>query len=568
MQQNQTIDHHSQYWVKDILLLTIGSAILFGLFLGCRALGVPDGSRYSEIPREMVAHGHYITPHLNGILYFEKPPLFYWLQALSIKMFGLSEWSMRFWEATFSVLGCVSCYVAGRQLFSRRCGWLAGIILATSILYFVMAHLITLDMSVAIFLSASLFSFVIGTKKPLKTAARRNWMWTAYVLAALAVMTKGLIGIALPMMVIGLWIIVMNEWRVLKSMYLASGLAIFLIIAVPWHVLVQIQNPEFFHFYFINQQFLRYSTMVAKRYQPFWFFIPILLLGFYPWVVFLAQAIKHALPVNWRSRASHKETLFLLIWATSIFIFFSVSHSKLIPYILPVFPPLAVLVGRYLANAWGQRWRGVRWGFIILPVISLLLAIAILNVRHFTHQIPRTPEIDMLLYVAALFLIGTAMIIAVSYWRWGLPVSFIVVIVSTAIFLVSVAYVMPRFDTRSIKPLVKVLRPILKPADKVVSFRQYFQDLPFYLRRRVILAGVRGELGFGMEYQDTKGWVLSLPELWKLWESSQEVFMVARLKHYREIKKAFPNMTFFILAKTKRNILLSNHFVQREIKLR
>ena len=115
--------------------------------------------------------------------------------------------------------------------------------------------------------------------------------------AALAVLTKGLIGIFIPGMVIGAWILLLGEWRMLKTLYLPSGLALFLLIAAPWHILVGRANPEFFHFYFIHEHFERYLTKVHGRYQPFWYFIPIVLLGLFPWSAFLVQAIKHNLPL-------------------------------------------------------------------------------------------------------------------------------------------------------------------------------------------------------------------------------------------------------------------------------
>ena len=315
----------------------------------------------------MVASGNYLTPRLNGVKYFEKPVFFYWLEAFSIKLFGLNEFTLRLWPASFALFGCLAVAVSGARLFGRRTGLLSAAVLATSLLYYGLSRAIILDMPVSILLTLSLLSFLMGTHEA-PGLKRRLYLWGFYAFAALAVLTKGLIGIFIPAMVIGAWIIVLGEWRMLKTLYLPSGLALFLLIAAPWHIMVGMVNPEFYQFYFIHEHFQRFLTKVHGRYQPFWYFIPIVLLGMFPWSAFLPQAIKHSIPSSWRERHEHRDALFLMLWAGLVFLFFSASSSKLVPYILPVFPPVALLIGRYLAAAWDSRdFPGLRTGFADLP---------------------------------------------------------------------------------------------------------------------------------------------------------------------------------------------------------
>jgi 4-amino-4-deoxy-L-arabinose transferase-like glycosyltransferase len=364
------ISEKTQSWLMDFILLTLGIILLYGLFLGSYPLSVPDEARYAEIPREMLANHNFITPYLNGVKYFEKPALFYWLQAGALQLFGLQEWATRLVNVSMALLGCLLTYSGGRLLFDRRSGLLASIILATSALYFGMAHIITLDMTFSVLLSACLLFFLLAVKNPGEKPPR-IFCYSAYVMAALAMLTKGLAGIVLPGVVIGAWILLLNEWRLLKNIYLPSGMLIFLTLVLPWHFLVQQQNPEFFHFYFIEQHFLRYLTTYAKRYQPVWFFVPILLAGLLPWTAFLPQAIKYHWPLHWATRQQQRIGLFLLLWAALIFLFFSFSDSKLIPYILPLFPPLALLVGHYLSAGWqgGRQFSFIASGAIIFYLI-------------------------------------------------------------------------------------------------------------------------------------------------------------------------------------------------------
>src|SRR5712692_774832 len=181
MSVTSAVDHRTSFWLGDLTILALACAVLFGFMLGSRALGVPDEARYSEIPREMAVSGDYLTPRLNGEKYFEKPVLFYWLQAASIKLFGLSEWSLRLWNALFALFGALSVYAGGRLLFDRRTGFIASIVLATSFLYYLMSRIVTLDMAVSVLISASLFAFLIGVRLPTGWP-RRLSLWGFYIL--------------------------------------------------------------------------------------------------------------------------------------------------------------------------------------------------------------------------------------------------------------------------------------------------------------------------------------------------------------------------------------------------
>lgn len=323
------MDTSKNQWTDSLLImLVLGS--LFFILLGDRPLFVPDEGRYAEIAREMVTSGDYITPHLNGVKYFEKPPLFYWLGAIAIKIGGASPFAIRCINALLGVFTCLITYLAGRKLHDRKTGLLAAFILGTSTLFFVMSRMISLDLPVTAFITLTLYAFLLANQQP-PGSTRRSYLWAASAAAGLAVLTKGLIGIVFPVMIIGLWVICLGQWQRLKPLYLISCSAIFLFITAPWHMLVSHANPEFFYFYFIEQHFLRYTTVEVGHYQPIWFFIPAFILGFFPWVIFLPQAWSHLLIQTWQHRKKYATELFYFIWIASIFLFFSFSKSKLIP---------------------------------------------------------------------------------------------------------------------------------------------------------------------------------------------------------------------------------------------
>ncbi len=244
-------------WGFDLLILTVLLVLFFGFKLGERALWSPDEGRYSEVAREMVVSGDYVTPRLDGVKFFKKPPFFYWLETLSIRAFGLSETALRLWPALFALGGCLAVYAAARKLFGRRSGLIAAVVLATSGLHYAMSRVANLDMILSALIACALLSFLVGTREA-PGPRRRLAMWTFYVFSALAVLEKGLIGIVIPALVIGTWVALLNDWKIIRTIYLPTGSVLFLAIAAPWHILVGWINPEFFQFYFVHEHFQRF----------------------------------------------------------------------------------------------------------------------------------------------------------------------------------------------------------------------------------------------------------------------------------------------------------------------
>lgn len=550
----EVINQEQATWWQDILLISIVLSIFFSLFVGVRPLSVPDEARYSEIPREMVVSGDYVTPRLNTIKYFEKPALFYWLQAGSIRLFGLSETAVRLPTLILGILGCLITYVTSRALFNRRSGLIACAVLSTSILYFAMAHTITLDMAVSVFLTGCLSSFILAVDRP-ESASRNFLLWSAYAFSAFAVLTKGLIGILLPSAIIGIWIIACGQWKLLLKINLLSGILLFLAITVPWHILVQQANPEFFHFYFLEQQFLRYLTLYSKRYQPEWFFIPVLILGFFPWVIFLFQSLRHHVIKIWKNKIQHKNSLFLIIWASIIFMFFSLSKSKLIPYILPIFPPLAMLVGNYLAEYLDKEKKSFHIEWRIFLIGSLVISAALLAIPYF-DEVNDVRLTFIYAGVMAFSLIISACLILFYQPKANLKVALTTLVLPLSIFLILMNIAVAAVDTRSIKNLAVILNERLKKSDEVVAFHHYYQDLPFYVKRGVTVVDCRGELDFGMQHQDTAQFMIDDNTFWQKWYSNKSVYAIMSEPTYKGLKQKYTDL--YCLASTKDNVLVAN----------
>jgi 4-amino-4-deoxy-L-arabinose transferase-like glycosyltransferase len=547
--------------VRDLAVLTLLVGLFFGFMLGNRALSVPDEGRYVEIGREMAQTGDYVTPRLNGLKYFEKPALVYWLEAFMVKLFGIRESGLRLVPALFALFGGLCVYAAGRRLYNRRTGIISSVILATSLLYYAFSRAIILDMPVSVLLCAAMFSFLVGVREA-PGMKRRLYFWSFYAFAALAVLTKGLIGILIPAMVIGVWIVLLNEWRLLRNMYLGSGLLLFLAIAAPWHILVTRANPDFFYFYFIQEHFLRYLTKMHGRYHPAWFFIPVVVLGLFPWTAFLIQAIRHSIPASWRERQEHRTSVFLLLWAGLVFLFFSASSSKLVPYILPVFPPLALLIGRYVADAWESRdFPGIQSGYTILLTLSLALAAVLLAAPLFA---PEEIILGLGMYrisLAITLITGAAAAWSLARYR-GLRAAFLCAAAMSALLLVQINAAAAHVDTKSIKPLVASVSRLIRPQDIVATYTTYYQDLPVYLERRVVIVDWTGELEFGAAAEDTRQWMMSSPAFWTRWQGQETIFLFTQRSNYATLRQ-MKGISLYPIAQDQRTIVLCNREVIR-----
>lgn len=511
---------------RELVIVFLIFLFLYLVGASVPLLGVPDEARYVEIPREMIVLHDYITPHLNFLKYFEKPPLFYWMQCLAIKTLGFHRLVYRLPTLLMGVCGVLMTFFFTYRWYGRKTAWIAGFILAFSPLYFIMAHYITLDMTLSVFLSASLLCFITAAELD-RTHPTQKWYARGfYVFSALAVMTKGLIGLLLPGMIAILWILTTNNWSVLKKSRMPSGIALFLIITLPWHYLVGTRNAEFWYFYFVEQQWLRYLTYGAQRYKSHWFFIPVLLLGAFPWIALLPSTFSNALKNLTRKTTLQSRERFLWIWVISLFVFFSFSKSQLMPYILPLFPPLAILLSHYLYRTLTTQPQRLSFPIFLMltGILANIVIIAILP-RYFpTHDPIRGPHSLLILnYIqfAGLLLGG---------WFWlqrHNSRSLICIGSSYSVMLIAVVLLLTHMHDFSTKPLIGILKNTLKPTDQVINYHTYDQDLPLYLQQRVVITSWSNELDFGAAHQaDGKEWLIDDREFNRRWKSSQRIFAV------------------------------------------
>ncbi len=521
--------------LKDCLILFFGFSLLFTFNLGKRPFASPDEGRYVEIPREMTVSGDYLTPHLNGLPYFEKPPLFYWLQSGVIKCLGLSEFSMRLLPVLTGLLGLILTYIVASHFVNRRTGLISAAVLGTSFLYFSLSRMIVLDLLFAFLMAVSMWSFVKGV---LSTGKSRLYSALACSLfLALALLTKGLVALVIFFSVTILWLLITNSFSRLKPLYFVPCLLLFLLVAAPWHVFVSLENPEFFNFYFIREHFLRYTTKMHVRYQPIWFFVPIVVVGFFPWTSFLIKAAINTFKKDTLATHTQKSVeKFALIWFIYIFIFFSLSSSKLITYMMPLFFPGAYLIGTYIAKHLKNQ--------TVLKVDLLLhscVCVALIGIyAFFRHKIPMDmynlleAKIKLLLLT---FILGALLPPFFAYLKKpvvALSSLLVLTFVQLGILLSAEHYL----DRISAKKAASAMREYAKGEELTVySYGHHYQDLAVYLQQPIKIIDHTGELGFSQAQAPHRRILYNAAEASKEWENSLKpqcvIFKKGRLPYVK-----------------------------------
>lgn len=480
-------------------------AILWFANLDYRHLAQPDEGRYAEIPREMLASGDWLTPRLNGFKYFEKPALQYWATATAFRLFGEHEWSARLWNALTGFLGIVLVCFAGWRVFGARAGLYAGLVLGSSLLYVLAGHVITLDMGVTFFMTLGLAGFLLAQQPAASARENRLWMHVAWAALALAVLSKGLIGLVLPGATLVIYTLIQRDWALWKRLHLVSGLALFAAISAPWFIAVTLTNPEFFGFFFIYEHFGRFLDMHHGRYQPWWSFVPILLAGILPWLTLMPDALVRAWKPDHTDKSAFQPKRFLLIWIVFIYVFFTLSNSKLPFYILPIFPALAMLMGQRLTQISGS----------VLFWHSTLIALLAATSLAFAPWVARlgSPETPQALYAAyapwisaaaAVWLLGTLVslyLFQLESVRRGITVIALSSLLAVQLLASGFEALSPSYSAYRIAGQVK---PYLKPGGPFYSVGMYDQTLPFYLKRTFTLVGYQGELDFGIAQEPQK----------------------------------------------------------------
>jgi 4-amino-4-deoxy-L-arabinose transferase-like glycosyltransferase len=508
-----------------------GLVILVWLgLLGTRPLFNPDEGRYAEIPREMLAQGDWVIPHLNGLAYIEKPPLQYWGTALSYRVFGVSNFSARLYTALCALGTVLAVAYLAKRLWNIDAAWRTAAVLCAMLLFLILGQLLTLDMGLTFWMTCSLVGFIIGQ---ICATKGHRWMLLAWVAAAFAVLSKGLVAAAIPACVLVLYSLAARDFAPWRRLQWRLGLPLFLVITIPWHWLAARRLDDFLQFFFVHEHFARYLTTVSDRVEPWWYFGAVFLAGTLPWTLSAVRVVA----TGWRAPRPPGEfnvKLFLWIWVVFIGLFFSLSDSKLIPYILPLLPALALLIA---AQPEPVLKRDLSWTAVLTLLVAVGLGIASLNWPSligasarsavFLPLVAPVREVALLLLVTGAFVSIRArsdttrmgVFLGMGWCLGGL------------LLVRAAGAVAPIYSGVDLAAAF----PADQPNAPLYSVATYDQSLIFYLQREATLVRYRGELDYGLNRAPDRE-IKQLDEFIDVWSAQSQAFAVMENGMYDELK--------------------------------
>jgi 4-amino-4-deoxy-L-arabinose transferase-like glycosyltransferase len=369
------------------ILIFITLYICYFSHLGVIGFVGPDEPRYAWIARDMAETGDWVTPRLYGRPWFEKPPLLYWGGATFFKLFGghAPEVAARLPSAISALLATlVLAWLAWRTYGEECARWLL-LLLPTSVGMIGFSHAAATDMPFAATLTIAMVcaALALGLVQSENTPILPHTPWLALLLfgffLGLAVLAKGPAAIILSGGAVFFWTIFTKRWRDALRLLHPAAIASFGMTALPWYILCARRNPDFFRIFIIEHNFKRYLTPEFQHIQPFWFYLPIVLLGLVPWVAMLGPALRDIASIRAQPEREQAILAFAMSWVSFSFLFFTLSKSKLPGYVLPIFPPLSFLMARALRSQ--ASWAASRWALlgsgVILTALGVYLGLAI-----------------------------------------------------------------------------------------------------------------------------------------------------------------------------------------------
>ncbi len=514
-------------WMYTALAVFI--VILWFATLSARPLFNTDEGRYAEIPREMLSGGDWVIPHLDGLTYIEKPPLQYWATALSLKVFGINEFAARLYTALCAVLTLTVIFISASKLWDRQTGVRAVAVLAGMLLFLVMGQLLTLDMSLTFYMTLSLSAFLLAQR----SMPSLGWMLLAWSAAGLGVLTKGVVAAVIPAAVLILYSSMARDFSPWRRLYWLPGLSLFLLITVPWHWLAAGRLPDFVEFFFVHEHLSRFLTPSADRQEAWWFFGAVFLAGSMPWTL-PALRVLVATPTSRMQSPTFNMQFFLWVWIVFVLGFFSLSDSKLIPYVLPAMPALALLIA---VQPLARLQRDFLWtaGFSMLVSLGLLLASwrwpylikASERSVYLLHLARPLLQIGLLLGVSGAYVLAerardttrAAVILGAAWCLSGL------------LLLRAAAWLAPIYSGAGLAAAASGIPRSIT----VYSVGTYDQTLAFYWRHTLKLVDYRGELDYGLRHQCGAD-IASLSQFLDQWSRETTAYAVMERSLFEKLK--------------------------------
>ena len=531
-------------------LLIIFFLLAYLLPLGVRALLVPDETRYAEIPREMIAGSDWVTPHLNGMRYFEKPVLGYWVHAGSLLLFGETNFAVRFPSAVAVALTALLIMALVGRVNRRKdketdfSPILAALIFISSLEVVAVGNIAVLDSLFSFFLTASLTAFFFATERPAGSRGERKFLLLSGIACGLAFLTKGFLAFVVPVLVLIPYLLWQRRYSDLFRMSWLPLLTA-LLVALPWSIAIYLREPDFWRFFFWNEHVRRFLSETAQHKASFWFFFMAAPGLFIPWT-FLIPAASQGIRKELRDQGPKGRLIrFAICWMILPFLFFSVSRGKLVTYILPCFPPFAVLMAWGLSRAPGaEKRKTFQWGAAATGVLMGLILLGLIYVQvvgyrgiHLYSRPLKAVTVGAGIAFMVCFCFGA------MYTRNKSSKILRIGLAPLLLFFV-MHFCIPGMILQKNDPgrLLAKNQTRIRPDAVVISCQEAVSAVCWYLKRDVIyLLKSAGELTYGLTYQDAVGRLLDLGAAASLIDQNGgRAVVISKAKGINELHNVLP----------------------------
>ena len=515
----------------------IGLILLYMLVylvpLDVRPLSIPDETRYAEIPYEMLISDDWVTPRLNGLRYFEKPPLGYWLSAISISLLDQSNFAVRLATALGAGGTAWLLYLFSLRFFAnRQTATLAAFVYLTFMVVYLLGTHATLDTLFSLFLTAGIISYATATLEQHPGRARFYWLGCGVSLGC-AFLTKGFLAFAVPVIVLVPWLIWQRQWR---ALFVKGWMVVFIAVAVvlPWALLVHFREADFWHYFFWIEHIKRFTADNAQHKEPFYYFMLWFPIMAFPWTFFLPAAfVGHVKSINPGNKVINR---LLWLWMLVPFLFFSSSSGKLGTYILPCFPPLAILVAnglhRYFQD--GSRPRLFNWAVVLnlLVFAGLLFLFTYLQLTDNANAVYGDDEsLKFWILQASIVIALLVGMISLRQTNWRIRLASMAFFLLPILVLATVSVPTRIMEKKTPGEFILEIAPLVDENTMIVSDGTMFRALNWYLDRRDVYMLSGNEVTYGLGYPDSAHRRLN-PESMRLIIQKRQQQPIALFCHY------------------------------------
>lgn len=551
------VRRYSHVQRRQALILLSFFLLAYILPLGVRDLIVPDETRYAEIPREMIAGGSWVTPHLDGLRYFEKPVLGYWAHAAAIQLFGETNFAVRLPSALavglstllIGLLAVRSCAQEGQN--NRWPAILAGLVYLSCFGVFGMGNTAVLDNLFSVFLTATIGCFYLATEDRAGSRGERVFLLLSGLSCGLAFLTKGFLALAVPVLVLVPYLVWQRRYRDLIRMSWLP-LLIALLVTLPWGIAIAAKEPDFWHFFFWNEHIRRFLAANAQHKESIWYFFTAAPGLFMPWT-FLVPAAAIGIRGRFGQPGGEGRLVRLaLCWLVLPFLFFSISRGKLLTYILPCFAPFAILTAAGLTQVLkrDERRRSFQWGVAGCAILFGAILLAFVYVQLFGYHGFRPYRHPWKTTLAVDGLVGLVLVCVWSFRSAKGSNKIILFALAPLLLFFSAHFIVPERTLEAKAPgrLLERYDKHIGPDTIVISDEDTIRAVCWYLRRSdVYLLGPSGELGYGLKYKDAAGRLVDLKAaLGLIHRHRGKTVLVARVKNLSRWQQQLPAPVFRI----------------------